>query len=432
MIRTAKFLTAAAAGALVVGLGAAPQASAATTFYDPPSDLPAGLGTIVRSEPMNLASNIKIGNIPISVSANATRLLYTSRDELDKPVAVSGAYLEPTKKWTGSGPRPLVAFAAGTQGQGDACAPSKSLEKLINAEAGELGIGYEIPSITSYIDKGIAVVVTDYIGLGTTDRVHSYTNRLDMAHALLDAARAAQKVSGASVTAASPVGLHGYSQGGGAAGAAAELAPQYAPELNIKGAFVGAPPADLVAVTKSADNTTLTGVIAYAINGIIQYHPALQTKLDEYTTDDGKKALKTVSTQCIGGTLFSFGFAKTSKWTKNGKSAYDIVKGDPVLKAAVDKQKIGNLKPAVPVHVMTGTQDDIVDHGQARQLAKDWCAKGVNVKYQPIIQLFGSGGTSLNHLGPMITNSGDAHSWLTDRLSGKSASSNCSTLWLLP
>lgn len=431
MSHTAKFLTAAAAGALVVGLGAAPQASAAT-FYDPPADLPAGLGSLVRTEPMNLASNIKIGGLPISVSANATRLMYTSTDELGEPVAVSGAYLEPTKKWQGNGPRPLVAFAAGTQGQGDACAPSKSLEKLINSEAGELGIGYELPSVTAYIDKGIAVVVTDYIGLGTTDRVHSYTNRLDMAHALLDAARAAVKVDGASVTSASPVGLHGYSQGGGAAGAAAELAPQYAPELNLKGAFVGAPPADLQAVTKSADNTTLTGVIAYAINGIIQYHPALQAKMDEYTTDEGKKALKAVSTQCIGSTAFSYGFAKTSKWTKNGKSAYDIVRNDATLKAAVDKQRIGKLKPAIPVHVMTGTQDDIVDHGQARQLAKDWCAKGVNVKYQPIIQLFGSGGTALNHLGPMLTNSGDAHTWLTDRLSGKSAKSNCSSLWMLP
>lgn len=431
MIRTAKFLTAAAAGALVVGLGAAPQASAAT-FYDPPSDLPAGEGTIVRSEPMKLASNIEIGGIPLSVSAKGTRIMYTSTDELGDPVAVSGAYLEPTKKWTGTGPRPLVAFAAGTQGQGDSCAPTKSLEKLINVESGELGIGYELPSITSYIDKGIAVVVTDYIGLGTTDRVHSYTNRLDMAHALLDAARAALKVDNASITSASPIGLHGYSQGGGAAGAAAELAPQYAPELNLKGAFVGAPPADLLAVTKSADGTTLTGVIAYAINGITQYHPALQTKMAEYTTDAGKQALQTASTQCIGSTLFSFGFAKTSKWTKNGKSAYDIVKSDPVLKAAVDKHRIGKLKPAIPVQVMTGTKDDIVAHGQAKQLAKDWCGKGVAVDYNPIIQLFGSGGTSLNHLGPMLTHSGEAHDWLVDRLNGKSMKSNCRSLWLLP
>jgi len=431
VIRSIRFLVGAAAGALVASLAVAQPASAAS-FYDPPSTLPGGLGTIVKSEPMKLATNIVVGGVPIKVSANATKIMYTSTDELGEPVAVTGVYLEPTRKWSGKGARPLVAFAAGTQGQGDACAPSKTLEKLINVESGEFGIGYEIPSINDYVKRGIAVVVTDYIGLGTTDRVHSYTNRLDMAHALLDAARAALRVPGASVTSASPIGLHGYSQGGGASGAAAELAPQYAPELNIKGAFVGAPPANLLEVTKSADGTTLTGVIAYAINGITQYHPELAAALDTYVTDDGRAALQKVSNQCIGGTLLSYAFSKTSKWTKNGKSAYDIVKNDPTLRAGVDRHRIGKLKPAVPVQVLTGTKDDIVDHGQARQLAKDWCDKGVNVTYKPVIQLLGSAGTALNHLTPMLTHSGQAHDWLADRLAGKSVKSNCSSLWLLP
>ena len=86
----------------------------------------------------------------------------------------------------------------------------------------------------------------------------------------------------------------------------------------------------------------------------------------------------------------------------------------------------------MPVQVLTGTKDDIVDHGQAKQLAKDWCDKGVNVTYEPVIQLIGSAGTALNHLAPMITRMGSAHDWLVDRLNGKSVKSNCSTLWLLP
>lgn len=429
MLRIAKLVTTAAAGVMVAALAAAPQATAATPmFYDPPSDLPAGQGTIVRTEPMKLALTLRGLYMP----GNATRIMYTSTDEAGEPAAVSGAYIEPTKRWRGTGPRPLVAVAAGTQGQGDACAPSKTLENFINVDGDEFGIGYEIPSIYDFLNRGIAVVLTDYIGLGTTDRVHTYTNRLDMGHALLDAARAALKLPNTSISESSPVGLYGYSQGGGAAGSAAELAPSYAPELNLKGAYAGAPPANLVEVLKSADGTDLTGVIAYAINGITPYHPELQGALDALATADGKAALEKVKTQCIGATLFSYGFQKTKKWTTTGQSLYDIVRGDPALRAPVDAQRIGRLKPAVPVQVLTGTKDDIVDHAQAKQLAKDWCDQGVNVTYTPVIQILPTGGTALNHLTPMITRLGPTHDWLQDRLEGKSVRSNCGSLRFLP
>ena len=428
-------LAAAAASALVLGLAAAPPATAApvpaaasSDFYTPPTQLPAGKGTLVRTEPMKLALTLKGLYMP----GTATRIMYTSRDQLGRPVAVSGAYIEPTKKWTGKGARPLVAVAAGTQGQGDACAPSKSLENFINLDGDELGIGYEVPGIYDFLNRGMAVVLTDYIGLGTTDRVHTYTNRLDMGQALLDAARAALKVPGTSVTSASPIGLSGYSQGGGAAASAAELAPTYAPELNLKGAYAGAPPANLVEVLKSADGTDLTGVIAYAINGITPYHPEMQAALQNLANDAGKTALEKVTTQCIGSTLFSFGFQKTKKWTTTGQSLYDILKSDAALRAPVDAQRIGKLKPAIPVQILTGTKDDIVDHKQAKQLAKDWCGKGVNVTYVPVIQPIGTGGTALNHLTPMITRLGASHHWLAERLAGKSVRSNCGSLAWLP
>lgn len=427
MNRLTRLVTTAAAGALALSLAAAPQASAAT-FYDPPADLPAGNGTLVRTEPMKLALTLKGLYLP----GKATRILYTSTDEAGQPAAVTGAYIEPTKKWRGTGPRPLVAVAAGTQGQGDACAPSKTLETLLNVEGNEFGIGYEIPSIYDFLNRGIAVVLTDYIGLGTTDRVHTYTNRKDMGHALLDAARAALKLPDTSITASSPVGLYGYSQGGGAAGSAAELAPSYAPELNLKGAYAGAPPANLLEVLKSADGTDLTGVIAYAINGITPYHPELQSKLDQLAKPEGKEALEKVKSQCIGSTLFSYGFQKTKQWTVTGQSLYDIAKGDAVIKSAVDAQRIGTLKPNVPVQVLTGTLDDIVDHRQAKQLAADWCAKGANVTYTPVVQVVPTGGTALNHLTPMITRLGQTHDWLQDRLEGKAVRSNCGSLRLLP
>ena len=59
------------------------------------------------------------------------------------------------------------------------------------------------------LDDGYRVVVTDYMGLGT-DGLHTYLNRVDQGHALIDAARATAKPH-------EKVAFWGYSQGGGAA-----------------------------------------------------------------------------------------------------------------------------------------------------------------------------------------------------------------------
>ncbi len=421
-------------GALAVGLLAATPANAAGSFYDPPPEVTAAPGELVRAEPMRLAASVSFGGKVSALPGTATRIMYSSTDATGRPVAVSGVYIEPTKRWWGGGDRPLVSFAEGTQGQGDACAPSRTLEKALVVDSEAIAIGYEIPNIYAFLDRGIAVVVTDYIGLGTTDRVHSYVVRLDSGHAVLDAARVASAVPGASVTDDSPVGLYGYSQGGGAVASAAELAPTYAPELDVKGAYAGAPPADLAAVMRSADDTSLTGVIGFALNGISQYEPGLQAALEPEISDHGRATLSALSTGCIGDALLTSGtaFTSTASWTTSGDSLYDVAQRVPEALAAIDRQRIGTLAPEVPVMVLTGTKDDIVGHGQTKQLAKDWCAKGVDVRYVPVVQPASSHGTALNHLGPAITRSLQSQEWLVDRLEGRTMYDNCAFLPLLP
>ena len=409
--------------AAAVIAGPAQSAFAIPEFYTPPADLPAENGALVRSEPMNV--------VGIS-GAKATRIMYRSTDTNGTAVAVTGTYLESAKPKPGSGPRPLVTFAEGTQGQGDGCAPAFGLESGISSQGGGLNLGYELPNIGGLLERGFSVVVTDYIGLGTSDRLHTYVNRVDQGHAVLDAARAALQVEGASVTAASPVGAYGYSQGGGAAASAAELAATYAPDVNLKAAYAGAPPADLNAVMRTADGTTLTAVIGYAINGFLQTYPQLQSILDTETNAAGKAALAKIKTQCIGDSVTAYAFSKTSKWTKSGKTVGQIVAANPTVKAIVDEQRIGNIKPSVPVKIVTGTQDDIVTHAQVKRLATDWCAKGAKVEYSPSIQLYPTFGTSLNHLTPSLTEGTSSQDWLAARLAGKAAPSNCSVVRYLP
>lgn len=440
MIRTTRTLAAALGSALVLSLlGTAPTASAEPAspevvgnFYTPPADLPDADGAVVRSEPMKLGISFPLLGRQTRLPGTATRILYTTTDEGGDRVAVSGVYIEPSKSWRGKGDRPLVSFAVGTQGVADACAPSKTLESFLNVEDGKFMVGYEVPSIYGFLNDGVAVVVTDYVGLGTTDRVHTYMNRVDQGHAVLDAARAALTLPDTSITERSAIGLYGYSQGGGAAGAAAELAPTYAPDLNLVGAYVGGPPANLFEVMKTVDGTLLTGAIPWTINAMHAYRPDLTPYLDQLVTDQGKDAIRSSTEQCIADAILAFGTKKTSQWTRSGNRAAVDVAAEPALMKAVDDQRIGRLRPTIPVQVLTGTKDDIVPHAQAKQLALDWCAQGVNVTYKPVIQLVGSGGLMLSHLRPLLSHQGAARDWVVDRFNGVRTSGNCSMAGRLP
>ncbi|HMJ13208.1 MAG TPA: lipase family protein [Polyangiaceae bacterium] len=107
-----------------------------------------------------------------------------------------------------------MGYAVGSQGLGDACAGSKS---LIN------GSSYEIAPIRSALDRGWAVAISDYEGLGTPG-MHTYVVNRSLGHAVLDSVRAAVRASGTALDTHAPVLLWGYSEGGGAA-AAASLQP---------------------------------------------------------------------------------------------------------------------------------------------------------------------------------------------------------------
>lgn len=83
-------------------------------FYVPPTPLPAEPGTVIRTEPLGV-------DVP---GATALRILYTSQRPDGTPAASSGMIFIPTTPAPPAG-RPVVAWAHGTLGMGDSCAPSR-------------------------------------------------------------------------------------------------------------------------------------------------------------------------------------------------------------------------------------------------------------------------------------------------------------------
>ncbi len=403
------------------------------SFYLPPDPLPpVAPGTVLRAQKFPLALSLPAGDAPIP--AEATRLMYMSADTHGRPAAVTGTYLSSSQEWRGPGRRPLVAVAVGTQGQGDQCASSKTLGEAVHYSFPlDLWANYEVITAYSLLARGMDVVMTDYHGLGTP-AVHDYLNRAAEAHAVLDSIRAAEAFRGTRV----PTLIFGYSQGGGAAAAAAELQSTYAPDLDVLGTYAGAPPADLRALMSGPVINGIvpgviggdgTGLIGYVLNGFRADYPQAGPAIDEAVNPAGRAMLDEVAGTCLAESAIRTVFRPITHYTEGGKSMEEVLEDQPVLGELMDKQRIGTMKPEAPVLIAAGTNDDVILYGQARRLARDWCGLGATVQLDttdwipPVLP-----GLAVGHVLELFPALNSAHHWITDRLAGVPVQSSCGSL----
>jgi hypothetical protein len=399
------------AATLVVTVGAAAPggvtpagAQTAPPFYTPPNPLPAGQpGNVIKSERYTFWG------------ATATRIMYLSRDIAGQPMAVTGTVLVPTTAWTGPGQRPIVAYAPFTAGMGDQCAVSR----VLGGEPGDLTSSVQTGFVNALLAKGFAVAQTDYQGLGTPGE-HTYVMRLPQAQAVLDVVRAAQRLPGTGLPTAGPVGIAGYSQGGGASAAAVELAPTYAPELKIAGAYVGAPAADLRQLATSLDGSFYAGFLIFALLGI----DAAYTEVDLTTlaTAEGNRILNEAKTVCTFDAVFRYAFRQSAPLTVANQPVSAFLSLEP-FNRIVNENRVGTLRPTAPTLVEHSALDDVLPQAQGTQLGKDWCAKGANVQFKdiPVFLPF------LVHLSAASTAATNAANWLDGRFRGTAATPNCGT-----
>jgi triacylglycerol lipase len=413
---------------LTVTVGLAPPATADTgdelqyeVFYLPPEPLPPGRpGDLIRSEPSRLVLEPS-GQLG-AIMATGTRIMYRSTDARGKPIAVTGTYFEPYNDWPGKGPRPLLTYAPGTQGQGNQCAPSRMFNQGIHYSGGwDIMVNYEEAFIATMVARGFAVVMTDYEGLGTP-YMHTYVNRVAEGQAVLDAARAAKRLPDTSLDPNGPVAFYGYSQGGGAVASGAELASSYAPELNIVGTYAGAPPADLKELLPYADGSTLVGVVGYALNGVIAAYPEAADAIRSKLTQRGKDMLESVSRQCVGQTIVDFSFRHLQPYFT--EDIAQLVNEEP-FSSLFDLQKLGRYKPTGPVLINSAHTDPLVPWTAANQLGRDWCALGGDVEFRTNEEPAFLNKTFVNHFLPMLVDGEPAMQWVADRFNDKPTTPNC-------
>jgi len=242
------------AAVIVPPVGAGATAHGVPPFYTPPRPLPAGApGTLVRAQ--------RVRHVPgVPGDATVWRILYRSRSIYGADIAVSGYVVIPP----GPAPRggfPVIAWAHGTTGVADVCAPS-----LFNALEGQGP--YLMPDIGAYLRAGDIVAATDYEGLGTTG-IHPYLLGESEGRGVLDAARAALHLPGAH--ASRTVLVYGHSQGGQAALFAAQLAPRYAPDLHVVGVVAAAPATNLGLIVSVADTPEGGSVLLFELPALYSW-----------------------------------------------------------------------------------------------------------------------------------------------------------------
>ncbi len=198
------------------GSSTVPAPKGLPEFYAVPQPLPSGSGRLIKEAKVSTSG----------IHGTTYRVMYTSKNEQGKVVAVTGLVFVPNTAPPASG-YPVVAWGHGTNGMTNACAPS-----LQPAQA--------VPSINALLDQGWEVTASDYQGEGTPPGLMAYLVGGLAAENTIDLVSAVQHV--APFFASSTYLVWGHSEGGQTAMFAWDIGPSYAPQLHLVGVVAGAPP----------------------------------------------------------------------------------------------------------------------------------------------------------------------------------------------
>jgi len=348
-------------------------------FYYPAADL------IGSAAPGDIIDAVEL---VAPAGVRAWTVVYGSTGLDGEPVGVSGLILAPADPPGGSG-YPVIAWAHGTTGIADVCAPSRS---------GANGTPIELAA------SGYVITATDYEGLGT-DGIHPYIVGVSEGRSVLDSIRAAQNLPEAHAGAASVI--VGLSQGGHATLWAGQLAPTYAPELDVRGALAGSPPTDMSAFARWTFDAAGQGEIYTTFAPVMLYGvwSELYGLSPSFLTDEGQRIAAAAPDGC----------------DPSGLTANPYV-SDPTLIPEWSQRLMENSPGAtrtdIPFLVISPSDDALVSYDSQVAGVEAMCAIGDTIELRTV-----TGGHDA-----MLTSTGvwsAALDWIEARFAGTTASSTC-------
>ena len=381
-----------ALGLAACGGGGAEVEIGPTGFYSVPSSAPGEPGILLRSEPLN------VDEAP--AGARGWRILYTTSAGDGAPAVSSGLVLVP-----GPGSEPVervVAWAHGTTGVADQCAPSRSSDGLA---VGGLTVADEV------LRRGWAIVATDYVGLGTVG-LHPYLVGQPGGRSVLDAVRAAQQLD-----AVAPRGktvVWGDSEGGGAALWAAKVAPAYAPEVRVDGVAALAPATNLPAILEGLPKVTTSALyLAYLLAAYTSTYP--DVTYGAVVEPSAEPKLKRLANYCLDDPK-----------ANQAVDASGVLAGPVLVPGPTDQNLRARLAENVPggrmeapVLVLQGSADTLVTPASQRAYVKEQCASGTSLDYREYP------GTSHGGIVESMPAMRDLLRWTEGRFGGRPIGTTC-------
>ncbi|MFH8250921.1 lipase family protein [Microbacterium sp. B2969] len=344
-------------------------------FYDPPSDVPADHGQLIRFDDYG-------GRHPSN--GDVIRILYTTRDAVGRPAVASALVISPTDAHPG--PRPVVSWNHGTTGVARACAPS-----LRNDAATK----WAIPALEDALDKGWIIVASDYSGQGAPG-VFPYLIGKGEAKSSLDAVLAARRLKGLWLS--RDVVAWGHSQGGHAALWETQLAPEYAPLLRVKGTAVLSPVTDPVALARrliTGDaNALLSVLISWVLVPYADTYP--EVELGDYIAPGARAIVREMTQRCPSepGVIVS---VVSALGVSEDRPLYS---GD-LMAGALGRRLAQNIVKGPftePVLMTWGTADEVVPPALQEAFVTTQCQEGTHLRWVAM--------QGYDHLGVLLPGSG--------------------------
>lgn len=325
-------------------------------FYEQPDDaLDGEPGALVKADAL----------LGAPLASRAWRIMYRTTDVHGEPAVSTGVLVVPLTPAPSRG-RTVVSWGHPTTGAARECAPSYGFDPFVGIEG-----------LRFLLDRGYAVVATDYVGMGTSG-VDSYLVGATGGNAVLDAARAARAVPAAH--ASERTVLWGHSQGGQAVLFAAQRAEAYAPELDIEAVAAAAPAADLPGLM-SAHLDDISGVTigAYAFAAYADVYP--EASLDRILTPEAQRIVPRMNELCLLPDirrLHELGAPLVGRFTT----------GDPVTTepwaGLLAENSAGATPFDAPLFLAQGLEDRLVVPADTTAFARREAERGMDVTYHEI------------------------------------------------
>lgn len=274
---------------------------------------------------------------------------------------------------------PVLAYAPGTTGLGDGCAPS------LEYSAGRQWGSYRTHML-SYAGQGFVGVLPDGMSYRNPERPHEYFIAELEAHTLLDAARAAygflaQPPPEVKARTQDALFFAGYSNGGHTAFAAKDFAADYAPELPLRGVISHGATTSVEALLRESPIFTPYLIYAYRhFFGADVIGPE-DVFLDDWLPTFDEDAL----TRCVDDIFVRYTNDPQGMYRPEFRTAlFDgtLAERYPLFKAVVDANYAGTFGGFdIPAAFFQGTADYVVTPESQQRFAALLCEQGEPVTY---------------------------------------------------